>query len=121
MAGFDQRLKDSIRERDSHRCVRCGWYVAPGTGSVHHRRNRGAGGSRDPLTNHPSNLILTCGDALTGCHGWIGRFPRSACVVGLSLKSWQDPTTSPLRRLDGSWWQPGVVWEPAQAPEAVRT
>lgn len=121
VSGFSASLKASIRERDSHTCARCGRYVAPGTGSVHHRRPRGMGGSRDPLTNHPAALVLLCGHATERdtCHWWTETYRLSAKATGWLLKSGQDPTTHPVRKLTGEWWQPGEVWERVEAPEGV--
>lgn len=61
-----------VWERDQGSCASCrrplvlenrgvGW-------SVHHRVNRGTGGSRAPWINLPSNLIAVCGSGVTGCH-----------------------------------------------------
>ncbi len=44
-------------ERDGHRCVCCG---TTENLTIGHRRNRGIGGSSDPATNRPSNLIAQC-------------------------------------------------------------
>lgn len=54
-------VKTAIAARDGHVCVICG---CPGTTLdplvPHHRRGRGAGGSKDPATNLPSNLLALC-------------------------------------------------------------
>jgi hypothetical protein len=40
--------------------------------SVHHRRPRMMGGSRNESTYiKPANLIVLCGSGTTGCHGWV--------------------------------------------------
>lgn len=36
------------------------------------------GGSGDPAANLPSNLIVLCGSATTGCHGWATGRPAEA-------------------------------------------
>jgi hypothetical protein len=59
-------------DRDQHSCAVCGCSIgAVLDHSVHHRRNRGSGGSRRPEINSPSNLLLVCGSATTLCHGRI--------------------------------------------------
>ncbi|MER7014528.1 HNH endonuclease signature motif containing protein [Saccharopolyspora sp. NPDC000359] len=75
-------------------CERCG--VALGT-NVHHRRPRGAGGSKDPATNTPSNLLLLCGSGTTGCHGWVESNRAAAYRHGWLLRSWQVPLDVPVR------------------------
>lgn len=118
MSGFDQALKNTIRERDEHRCARCGRHVPPGKGSVHHRLPRGRGGP-----DIPANLLLLCGHATEPdtCHYFAESFRLSAYAVGLLLRTGEDPRTTPMRRMNGTWWQPGAKWEPAAAPEAVTT
>lgn len=68
--GPDRATKDLVKERDDWHCVICGKPVVPhGDWSIHHRRNRGTGGSSDPAINRPSNLILVHGSGTTLCHG----------------------------------------------------
>jgi 5-methylcytosine-specific restriction protein A len=68
--GPDQKTRDLVKERDAFRCVVCGRPVGSDH-SVHHRRNRGTGGSSNPRINLPSNLLLVCGSGTTLCHGEI--------------------------------------------------
>lgn len=91
-------------ERSMGRCEVCGgslndWYGA----SVHHRRPRGMGGSRDPATNAASNLIVLCGSGTTGCHGDIERnrvrSRRNGLIVGSRMKPIEIPVL-----LRGEWW-----------------
>lgn len=82
-------------ERHGHPlCERCG--SALGT-NIHHRRPRGAGGSSDPATNVPSNLLLLCGSGTTGCHGWIESHRTVAYRHGWLLQSWHNPLQQPAR------------------------
>ncbi|MER7361838.1 hypothetical protein [Nonomuraea wenchangensis] len=69
--GLDE-LKGQARRRDNDTCVVCGVYVGKG-GNVHHRRNRGMGGSR--AANVISNLIVACGSPTDGCHGLLTAKP----------------------------------------------
>ncbi|MFI0469270.1 HNH endonuclease [Saccharopolyspora sp. 5N102] len=75
-------------------CERCG--VALGA-NIHHRRPRGAGGSKDPATNTPSNLLLLCGSGTTGCHGWVESYRIIAYRHGWLLHSWQLALDTPVR------------------------
>lgn len=38
--------------------------------SIHHRRPRGKGGSRRDDVDTYANLMVVCGDGVTGCHGY---------------------------------------------------
>ena len=87
-----------VLERDEYRCAVCGQSVLEIPMSVHHRRNRGSGGSSDPLINAPSNLLTTCGTGTTGCHGWITESPAEALEHGyvVSLNSREATTDVPV-------------------------
>lgn len=70
--GPSSGVVDVVLGRDQHCCVCCGNPARGGRGvdwSVQHRVPRGAGGTRREWINLPSNLILLCGSATTGCHG----------------------------------------------------
>jgi hypothetical protein len=66
--GPSGKVRALVRARDHNRCAVCGRHAGE-TPNIHHRRNRGAGGSRNPELNLPSNLIVVCGSGTTGCHG----------------------------------------------------
>lgn len=106
-------LKAQARRRDNYTCVVCGVYVGDG-GNVHHRRNRGMGGSR--AANVVSNLVTACGSPTSGCHGLLTLTPWE---IDAEWHGWvlptngnQDPATVPvlvawlgwaLPLADGSW------------------
>lgn len=112
------RLHQQIRERDAGLCARCGRPCPPGAGSVHHRRPRGMGGSRDPLTNDPSNLVLLCGSGTTGCHGYLEAFRSESLETGWLLRQGADPRTSPVL-VGGRWMQPGETWTATEPKEGA--
>lgn len=106
-------LKAQARRRDGGSCVVCGVQVGSG-GNVHHRRNRGMGGSR--AANVISNLLVACGSPNSGCHGaltnrpweidaerngWVlptnGTADPAAVPVLVAWLGWAYPTT------DGEW------------------
>jgi hypothetical protein len=62
-----------------------------------HRIGRGVGGDWDP-----GNIVDLC----SRCHRESHRNPDWANLHGLILKSWEDPETTPVTRLDGTQFQP---------------
>jgi 5-methylcytosine-specific restriction protein A len=90
--GPDRTLRDLVWVRDEGRCARCGAGLLNRQHAVHHRRNRGSGGSSDPAINSPANLLMVC-DGPGSCHEWIGDSPAEACDAGymVSLNSDEDP------------------------------
>lgn len=84
---------DIIRERAAGLCERC--YRSPDTNS-HHRRPRGLGGSRDPDTDLPANLLRLCGSGTTGCHGWIEHHRTTSIDLGYLIQQGKAPSTVPV-------------------------
>lgn len=114
-----KKTRALVIARDEGRCVRCGVYVAdPDTlepfvqYSLQHRRARGAGGSKDPVTDSPENLIVLCGTGTTGCHGWAESHRTNAQRLGYSVPQWQDPAVVPVAhvRRGWSWPSPDGTW-----------
>ncbi|MGQ4544566.1 HNH endonuclease [Dermabacteraceae bacterium P13077] len=68
-----RRQRERVWVRDHGLCVVCG---RPG-GSVHHRQGRGG-----PEPHRLANLLLVCGDGVTGCHGRIHADPATAYERG---------------------------------------
>jgi 5-methylcytosine-specific restriction endonuclease McrA len=65
--GPDRLTVEAILERAGYACERCSDRLGPVRGvdwHVHHRRPRGAGGSKAADTNSPSNCVILCPD----CH-----------------------------------------------------
>lgn len=106
-------LKAEARRRDGDCCVKCG-VVLNGSGNVHHRRNRGQGGSRK--ANVISNLITLCGTPTSLCHGDVTLKPYECDAYDngwrLSTNGTTDPATVPVLVAwlgwayplpDGSW------------------
>lgn len=99
---------EACLERASYSCEINGCELRGNRGegwSLQHRRSRGAGGSRDPRANLPSNLLVACGSGVTGCHGLIENGLRGAAYeVGWLIRkcACSDPWScehSPRRRL----------------------
>lgn len=113
--GPDKNTRDLVKERDHYCCSKCGRSVYGIRASVHHRRNRGDGGSSDPAINSPANLLLVCGTGTTDCHGWIGSNPEEALKLGfvVSLNSDDDPADVPVKHHAYGWTllrPDGDVW-----------
>jgi hypothetical protein len=98
-SGVPPATRRAVRERDQDHCVRCGAQALTGPNSIHHRRPRGMGGTRDPRTHALSNLVLLCGSATTGCHGWIESNRAEAVALGWLISNFEvaDPQDIPLR------------------------
>lgn len=82
------------------------------------------GGTRRGDVNSPANLVLLCGSATTGCHGWVEAHPGEAARLGFRLGQWADPADVPVlywgrvwARLDhGGGWT--ALSEPLAAEQA---
>lgn len=85
-----------IRLRAKDCCERCtGWDGA----EIHHRRPRGAGGSKDQLTNIAANGVLLC----PACHRFIERYRTKALREGWLVRQGQDPRDIPVFYRGSSW------------------
>ena len=98
--GPDATTVEHILMRDYYACIRCktsirgqqrgyGW-------SVHHRRPRRMGGSRQADTNLHANLIILCGSAVTGCHHYIESHGDESIRKGWKLHERSVPAEEPL-------------------------
>lgn len=82
-----------VHTRDGS-CVRCGTpgHAAWPPHAQHHRRPRGAGGTRRDSSNSPENLILLC----ARCHAWVESHRNLARADGYLVEQAQDPALVPL-------------------------
>lgn len=83
---MSDRPADICRTRDGGLCARCGVTLS-GLSSLHHRKPRGMGGTKDPRSDDPRNLIHLCGSGTTGCHGHIESHRQQAYETGWLLRS----------------------------------
>jgi hypothetical protein len=95
-----ERVRDAVLTRDAGRCARCAVPVGNVPSSVHHRKPRGMGGTRDVRSFDPRNLVLVCGTGTTGCHEEIESQRALAYDTGWLLRSYDDLDT-PLITKDG--------------------
>ncbi|GAA4439670.1 HNH endonuclease [Phytohabitans houttuyneae] len=106
--GPDAATVEAMRQRDGFQCVRCGGACHGERGrdwSAQHRRARGSGGSSRPDTNRLQNLILLCGSATTGCHGWVESHKAEAERHGWVVWQAGDPLLKPVDH-----FLHGLVW-----------
>jgi len=103
--------------RSLGRCELCGGSLDGWDGmSVHHRRPRGMGGSKDPRSNYASNLLILCGSGTSGCHGLVERNRRDSHRDGLIVSSRCNPAAVPIL-LNGIWWMLTDDGERVPAPD----
>lgn len=98
----EEAARRLVRQRDGHWCQMCGQSIVDRPSSIHHRLNRGNGGSAK--LERASILIRLCGDGVFQCHGWIGQHPKLAGETGWLLPRNNpdiDPTQEPILLFDG--------------------
>jgi len=110
MTGPSKTVRRFVLHRDNGQCVRCGKTVYNTHSeqpvqqySLQHRRARGMGGSKDPQTNSPVNLILLCGTATTGCHGYVESHRDEARYYGWGLRQSDNPEERPVFHIELGW------------------
>lgn len=91
--GPDRATRELVLERDDWRCASCGVPIIGQQYSLQHRCARQMGGTADPATNRPSNLVTLCGSATSpgGCHLAAEQRDKRSRDLGYRLESWQDP------------------------------
>lgn len=101
------RVEDETRftvlARAGFRCERCGDEFTNGV-SVHHRRPRMMGGSRNVVLHQPANLIALCGSGTSGCHGWVESNRLKAREFGYLILKVQSAEEIPFQDTNGRWW-----------------
>lgn len=95
-------MKDSLRkkilERDDGICWHCG--TTEGV-QVHHRINRGMGGSR--LLDRPCNLVVICAEYnFLMEQNFVDA--RAARILGIKLSRHAFPLNEPIRDYNGQWY-----------------
>jgi hypothetical protein len=99
----DTQTRFEVFARANYLCEKC--LDAPIAGvSVHHRRPRMMGGSRNELLHQPANLILLCGSGTTGCHGWVESNRDKAREQGYLIQKVESAEQVPFRDNSGIWW-----------------
>lgn len=96
--GPDFWTQQLVQARFANRCAVCGGYNG---GTIHHRKPRRAGGTVDPATNYPSNLLWVCGTGTSGCHGTIESHRTRAYDNGWLLGDRAQPAGVAVLLWDG--------------------
>jgi 5-methylcytosine-specific restriction protein A len=96
VTGFTPKTRKTIFDRAQGRCERC--TLRP-IEQYHHRRARGAGGSKRPDTNTSANGLGLC----SPCHLHIERNRTEALDHGWLVRQGHDPTRVPVY-YQGSQW-----------------
>jgi 5-methylcytosine-specific restriction protein A len=117
--GPDRATRLLVHERDQSACVRCGKSADPWDMQVHHRRPRGMGGSKDPETNSPANLIVVD----PACHSWIEEHRMEASSDGFLVPQRESPSKWPVRhaRLGFVFLLDDGSTQPVPKPREVRS
>jgi 5-methylcytosine-specific restriction protein A len=95
VTGFSAAVRTTIRQRADGWCERCGLQRGR---DHHHRRPRGAGGSKRDDTNVASNAGFLCGS----CHEWCESHRTDAINEGWLVKQHQTPIDIPVL-YRGAW------------------
>lgn len=95
MTGFTRKTRSLVIKRDRALCQWCGDAVT-GDYSLQHRRARGMGGSKNPITSSAANAVLVHGTGTTECHGYIEQHPDEALERGFRVRQGSDPRFIPI-------------------------
>lgn len=90
--GFPPLVRTLIYERSAGRCERCNEWTSDC--QIHHRRPRGAGGTRREDTNTTSNGVLLCSQ----CHREVESHRAKAFDDGWLVRQSHDPKATPVLR-----------------------
>ncbi len=90
MTGFSKAVREAVADRAHQHCERCG--AAAATFQWHHRRPRGAGGSKASDTNTAANCLLLCRD----CHSWVELHREESLHFGWLVRQGHPPAGVPV-------------------------
>ena len=96
MSGFSKAVRDTILARAKDGCELC-FFSHPQ--QLHHRRPRGAGGSKAADTNTPANALAIC----AACHLMVESHRELALEYGWLVRQGHDPASVPVLRHGSDW------------------
>lgn len=100
----DDETRFAVLARGHYKCERCRQdFLALGV-SIHHRRPRMMGGSKNQELHRPANLIALCGSGTSGCHGWVESHRVEARTFGYLIHKIESAEEIPFKDLNGDWW-----------------
>ena len=94
---FTETVRNQIKKRSKERCEVCGALALHP--QIHHRRPRGMGGSKDPVTGSAANgmwIHATCHSKIESERSW-------ALDRGYLVRQSDDPREVPIK-IFGLWW-----------------
>ncbi len=95
--GATPLVRMSVVMRGGGKCEICNKALNNSTYvSLHHRKPRKMGGSKDTALNEPSNLMMICGSGTTGCHGYVESHRELSYENGWLVHSYENPATKPV-------------------------
>ena len=94
---FTEKVRKEIVARANGRCESCGSIAM--YNQIHHRRPRGMGGSRDPLSGSAANGLFVH----PACHSKIESDRKQALENGQLVRQGMDPSTVPVK-IGISWY-----------------
>lgn len=103
MSGPSQNTREVVLARAKWYCELCGGTLNSGM-SIHHRKPRQMGGTKNPYINDPVNLLAICGSGTTGCHGWVETHRTDGYECGWLVRTGFNPEEIPIRDFNGNWF-----------------
>lgn len=100
----DDETRFTVLARGQYKCERCRQdFLAKGV-SIHHRRPRMMGGSKNEELHKSANLIALCGSGTSGCHGWVESHREEARTFGYLIAKVESAEEIPFKDMNGDWW-----------------
>ena len=100
----DDETRFTILARGHYKCERCRQDFLGKPISIHHRRPRMMGGSKNLELHKPANLIALCGSGTSGCHGWVESHRLEARTFGYLIQKIESAEEIPFKDFNGDWW-----------------
>lgn len=100
----DDETRFTVLARGQYKCERCREDFLRLGVSIHHRRPRMMGGSKNEELHKAANLIALCGSGTTGCHGWVESNREQARTLGFLIQRVESAEEVPFKDLNGDWW-----------------
>ena len=101
----DDETRFAVLGRGGYKCERCRQDFIGKPISIHHRRPRMMGGSKNAELHKPANLLALCGTGTSGCHGWVESNRDKARELGYLIAKVESAEQIPFKDLNGDWWQ----------------
>ena len=99
-----EETRFTVLARANYKCERCNRDFLGYPMSVHHRRPRMMGGSKNEMLHESANLIVLCGTGTNGCHGWVESNRAKARELGYLIQKVESAEEIPFQDETGAWW-----------------